>query len=91
MEPTVVGANVIAESLIKNPGGTIAPCGGYVARKEKWVKRATSDLSAPCIGIDSGATPRGIMRLLFHGLFLSSQIVGEPIKGSLLVAGVMAA
>ncbi|XP_057825204.1 uncharacterized protein LOC131037162 isoform X2 [Cryptomeria japonica] len=91
MEPTAVGADIIAGSLIKNPGGTIAPCGGYVAGKDKWVKGAAARLSAPGIGIDSGATPGGIMRLLFQGLFLSPQMVGESIKGSLLVADVMAA
>ncbi|XAR56582.1 Methionine gamma-lyase [Bertholletia excelsa] len=57
IEPPMVGADLIAGSLIKNPGGTIAPCGGYVAGKDKWVKAAASHLSAPGRGLDCGSTP----------------------------------
>ncbi|KAI5075038.1 hypothetical protein GOP47_0010999 [Adiantum capillus-veneris] len=89
-EPTAVGADLMAGSLIKNPGGTIAPCGGYVAGKEKLVKAAASRLAAPGLGIEAGSTSGDVMRLLFQGLFLSPQMVGEAIKGSLLVAEVMA-
>lgn len=71
---------MIAGSLIKNPGGTIAPCGGYVAGREKWVKAASARLSAPGLGVDCGATPGDIMRAFFQGLFLSPQMVGEAIK-----------
>lgn len=74
------GADLIAGSLIKNPGGTIAPCGGYVAGKERWVKAAAARLSAPGLGVDCGSTPGDIMRALFQGLFLSPQMVGEAIK-----------
>ncbi|XP_028092109.1 uncharacterized protein LOC114292368 [Camellia sinensis] len=91
MEPPMVGADLIAGSLIKNPGGTIAPCGGYVAGKEKWVKAAAARLSAPGLGIDCGSIPGDIMRAFFQGLFLSPQMVGEAIKGSFLIAEVMAA
>ncbi|KAH0993970.1 hypothetical protein GBA52_005453 [Prunus armeniaca] len=90
IEPPMVGADLIAGSLIKNPGGTIAPCGGYVAGKEKWVKAAAARLSAPGLGVDCGSTPGDIMRAFFQGLFLSPQMVGEAIKGTLLVAEVMA-
>lgn len=88
-EPTAVGADLMAGSLIKNPGGTIAPGGGYVAGKAKWVEAAAARLSAPGLGIEAGATSGDIVRLLFQGLFLSPQMVGEAIKGSLLVAEVM--
>ncbi|TQD76690.1 hypothetical protein C1H46_037772 [Malus baccata] len=91
IEPPMVGADLIAGSLIKNPGGTIAPCGGYVAGREKWVKAASARLSAPGLGVDCGATPGDIMRSFFQGLFLSPQMVGEAIKGTLVVAEVMAA
>lgn len=74
------GADLIAGSLIKNPGGTIAPCGGYVAGRERWVKAAAARLSAPGLGIDCGATPGDVMRSFFQGLFLSPQMVGETIK-----------
>lgn len=74
------GSDLIAGSLIKNPGGTIAPCGGYVAGRRKWVEAAAARLSAPGLGIDCGSTPGDIMRAFFQGLFLSPQMVGEAIK-----------
>ncbi|XP_040987321.1 uncharacterized protein YnbB-like isoform X2 [Juglans microcarpa x Juglans regia] len=90
IEPPMVGADLIAGSLIKNPGGTIAPCGGYVAGRERWVKAAAARLSAPGLGVDCGSTPGDIMRAFFQGLFLSPQMVGEAIKGTFLLAEVMA-
>eukprot|EP00261_Vitis_vinifera_P031246 XP_019072489.1 PREDICTED: LOW QUALITY PROTEIN: uncharacterized protein LOC100250269 [Vitis vinifera] len=90
VEPPMVGADLIAGSLIKNHGGTIAPCGGYVAGKEKWVKAAAARLSAPGLGMDCGSTPGDIMQTFFQGLFLSHQMVGEAIKGGFLIAEVMA-
>ncbi|KAG5020536.1 hypothetical protein JHK87_016391 [Glycine soja] len=80
IEPPMVGADLIAGSLIKNPGGTIAPCGGYIAGKKKCVEAAAARLSAPGLGVDCGSTPGDIMRAFFQGLFLSSQMVGEAIK-----------
>lgn len=91
IEPPMVGADLVAGSLIKNPGGTIAPFGGYVAGKRKWVEAAAARLSAPGLGVDCGSTPGDVMRTFFQGLFLSPQMVGEAIKGSFLVAEVMAA
>jgi cystathionine beta-lyase family protein involved in aluminum resistance len=85
------GADLIAGSLIKNPGGTIAPCGGYIAGKSRLVEAAAARLSAPGLGVDSGSTPGHIMRSLFQGLFLSPQMVGEALKGGMLIAEVMAA
>lgn len=66
--------------MIKNPGGTIVPCGGYVAGRKKWVEAAAARLSAPGLGVDCGSTPGDIMRTIFQGLFLSPQMVGEAIK-----------
>ncbi|CAA6658424.1 unnamed protein product [Spirodela intermedia] len=83
------GADLIAGSLIKNPGGTIAPCGGYVAGRKRWVEAAAARLSAPGLGLDCGSTPGGVMRAFFQGLFLAPQMVGEAVKGSLLIAEVM--
>lgn len=74
------GADLIAGSFIKNPGGTIAPCGGYVAGKKKWVAAAAARLSAPGLGIDCGSMSGDIMRLFFQGLFLAPQMVGEAVK-----------
>jgi len=82
-EPTDVGADLIAGSLIKNPGGTIVTAGGYVAGRADLVEAAACRLTAPGIGIYGGAT-FDQNRLLFQGLFLAPQMVGEAIKGTLL-------
>ncbi|KAF8651301.1 hypothetical protein HU200_063553 [Digitaria exilis] len=79
-EPAMVGADLIAGSLIKNPGGTIAPCGGYVAGKKHLVEATAARLSAPGLGVEFGSTPGHVMRALFQGLFLAPQMVGEAIK-----------
>uniref|UniRef100_A0ACD5V3V9 Uncharacterized protein n=1 Tax=Avena sativa TaxID=4498 RepID=A0ACD5V3V9_AVESA len=79
-EPPMVGADLIAGSLIKNPGGTIAPCGGYVAGKKDLVEAAAARLSAPGLGVEFGSAPGHVMRALFQGLFLAPQMVGEAVK-----------
>ncbi len=84
-EPTAVGADLIAGSLIKNPGGTIAPTGGYLAGKAQWVEKAACRLTAPGIG-SSGGSSLDQNRLLYQGLFLAPQMVGEAIKGTHLLA-----
>ena len=84
-EPTEVGADLMAGSLIKNPGGTIVSAGGYVAGKKALVELAACRLTAPGIGTEGGATLQQ-NRLLFQGLFLAAQMVGEAIKGSHLIA-----
>ncbi len=84
-EPPMVGADLIAGSLIKNPGGTIAPCGGYVAGKKEYVSLAANRLSAPGIGVEAGAS-LGLNRWLLQGLFLAPQMVGEALKSGLLLA-----
>ena len=80
-EPTQKGADIMAGSLIKNPGGSIAPTGGYVAGKAKFVEMAADRLIAPGIGKECGAT-LGITRLLFQGLFLAPHTVSEAVKGA---------
>jgi cystathionine beta-lyase family protein involved in aluminum resistance len=84
-EPTHVGADLIAGSLIKNPGGTIVTAGGYVAGRQDLVEAATCRLTAPGIGSAGGAT-FDQNRLLFQGLFLAPQMVGEAMKGNHLTA-----
>jgi cystathionine beta-lyase family protein involved in aluminum resistance len=79
------GADLIAGSLIKNPGGTIAPCGGYVAGKKDLVAAAAARLSAPGLGVEFGSAPGHVMRALFQGLFLAPQMVGEAVKVGLLI------
>jgi cystathionine beta-lyase family protein involved in aluminum resistance len=85
LEPTAVGADLMAGSLIKNPGGTIVTTGGYVAGKAELVEAAACRLTAPGIGSSGGATLEQ-NRLMFQGLFLAPQMVGEAIKGSHLIA-----
>jgi cystathionine beta-lyase family protein involved in aluminum resistance len=84
-EPPAVGADLIAGSLIKNPGGTIATGGGYIAGRADLVEMAACRLTAPGIGSAGGAT-YDQNRLLFQGLFLAPQIVGEAMKGNHLTA-----
>jgi cystathionine beta-lyase family protein involved in aluminum resistance len=84
-EPPAVGADLVAGSLIKNPGGTIVTAGGYIAGKAELVEAATCRLTAPGIGSSGGATFEQ-NRLLFQGLFLAPQMVGEAIKGTHLTA-----
>jgi cystathionine beta-lyase family protein involved in aluminum resistance len=84
-EPTAVGADLIAGSLIKNPGGTIVTAGGYIAGRADLVEAATCRLTAPGIGSAGGAT-FDQNRLLFQGLFLAPQMVGEAMKGNHLTA-----
>lgn len=84
-EPPAVGADLMAGSLIKNPGGTIVTAGGYVAGRADLVEAATCRLTAPGIGSSGGAT-FDQNRLLFQGLFLAPQMVGEAIKGTHLTA-----
>ena len=87
LEPTAVGADLIAGSLIKNLGGTIAPTGGYVAGRAELVERACCRLTAPGIG-GEGGTSFDLNRLLFQGLFLAPQMVAEALIGAELVAQV---
>ncbi|MBD0263553.1 MAG: methionine gamma-lyase family protein [Tolypothrix sp. Co-bin9] len=80
-EPTAVGADLMAGSLIKNPGGTIVNAGGYVAGRADLVEAAACRLTAPGIGSYGGAT-FDQNRILFQGLFLAPQMVGEAMKGT---------
>ena len=85
LEPTAVGVDLMAGSLIKNPGGTIVTAGGYVVGRAELVEAAACRLTAPGIGSSGGAT-LAQNRLMFQGLFLAPQMVGEAIKGSHLIA-----
>jgi cystathionine beta-lyase family protein involved in aluminum resistance len=88
-EPLEAGADIIAGSLIKNPGGGIAPGGGYVVGKREYVERAATRLTAPGIGGDVGPT-LGMTRSLLQGLFIAPQVVGGCIQGAVLTAAVFA-
>jgi len=85
VEPPAAGAVLVAGSLINNPGGTIAPTGGYVAGRRDLVEMACCRLTAPGIGSEGG-TSFDLQRLLFQGLFLAPQMVAEALITAELVA-----
>lgn len=87
-EPTHVGADIIAGSLIKNPGGGIAPTGGYVAGRAELVERAAMRLTTPGIGGECGST-LGSNRLLYQGLFMAPHTVAQALKTAVFCAGMM--
>lgn len=84
-EPTDVGADIMAGSLIKNPGGGIALSGGYVVGKADLIEQVANRSTAPGIGKECGLT-FGTTRATLQGLFLAPHIVSEAVKGALLVA-----
>jgi cystathionine beta-lyase family protein involved in aluminum resistance len=86
-EPTMVGADLMAGSLIKNPGGTIVTTGGYIAGRADLVETCACRLTAPGVGSEGGATLNQT-RLMFQGLFLAPQMVAEALKGTHLTAHV---
>lgn len=87
-EPCEVGADLIAGSLIKNPGGGLAPTGGYIAGKEKYITLCESRLTAPSVGAEIGSYAYGY-REFYQGLFLAPHVVAQALKGSLLIGGCM--
>lgn len=78
----------MAGSLIKNPGGGVAPTGGYVAGKKELVERAAMRLTTPGIGGECGST-LGVNRLLFQGLFLAPHTVAQALKTAVFCAAMM--
>ena len=87
-EPGHVGADLLAGSLIKNPGGGLAPTGGYVAGRGELVARAAVRLTTPGIGGECGAS-LGNNRLLFQGLFVAPHVVAQSLKTSVFCAAMM--
>ena len=85
IEPTDVGADLIAGSLIKNIGGGIAPTGGYIAGKSQLVEQVSYRLTAPSLGMEEGSYAYGYLPY-YQGLFLAPSAVKNALKGSLLFA-----
>ncbi len=88
IEPTDVGADLIAGSLIKNIGGGIAPTGGYIVGKEKYVEQASYRLTVPGIGAECGCT-FGVMKDFYQGLFLAPHVAIEALNGAIFCARIM--
>lgn len=86
-EPVEAGAHLVAGSLIKNPGGTLAPSGGYIVGRRDLVEMCSEVLTAPGIGYKIGPT-FGLVRTILQGLFQAPHVVGEALFGALLTAEV---
>ena len=87
-EPCDVGADVAVGSLIKNPGGGLAPTGGYIVGKAEYIENIGKRLTAPSIGNEVGSYAYGY-RLFYQGLFLAPHTVNQAVKGSLLIGQCM--
>lgn len=87
IEPTDVGADMVVGSLIKNPGGGLAPIGGYIAGKKECVENAAFRLTSPGLGKEVGAS-LGILRDFYHGLFLAPTVTAGALKGAIFAANI---
>ena len=87
-EPTEVGVNLLAGSMIKNPGGGIAPTGGYVAGDKKYVDLVFNRITAPSIGSEVGSYFMGY-QYFYQGLFLAPHVVSQSVKGAMLFSSVL--
>lgn len=86
-EPTEVGADIMAGSLIKNPGGGLAPTGGYVAGKKELVDLVARRITAPTLGFEVGSYNASYVPF-FQGMFIAPHVVGGALKGSVLLGSV---
>ena len=87
IEPTDVGADLIVGSLIKNPGGGLAPIGGYIAGKKEYVDNAAYRLTSPGLGKEVGAT-LGVNQSFYQGFFLAPTVTASALKGAIFAANV---
>lgn len=87
IEPTDVGADMVVGSLIKNPGGGLAPIGGYIAGKEECVENAAYRLTSPGLGKEVGAS-LGILPSFYQGLFLAPTVTANALKGAIFAANI---
>lgn len=85
IEPTDVGADMVVGSLIKNPGGGLAPIGGYIAGKKECIENAAYRLTSPGLGKEVGAS-LSVLPSFYHGLFLAPMIVSGALKGAIFAA-----
>ncbi|RXT04099.1 methionine gamma-lyase family protein [Ammoniphilus sp. CFH 90114] len=88
LEPTQVGADIMAGSLIKNPGGGIAKTGGYIVGRENLVTLASYRMAAPGIGAEGGASLYSLHEM-YQGFFLAPHVVGEALKGATFTAALL--
>lgn len=87
IEPTDVGADMCVGSLIKNPGGGLAPIGGYIAGKKECIERAAARLTSPGLGKEVGAS-LGVISSFYQGFFLAPTVAASALKGAIFAANV---
>ncbi len=87
-EPCHVGADLMAGSLIKNPGGGIAKTGGYIVGKEKYVEMCSYRMTSPGLGAEAGASLYSLQEM-YQGFFLAPHVVGQALKGAVLTAAML--
>lgn len=87
LEPSDVGADMVAGSLIKNPGGGLAPIGGYIAGRKDLIESCGYRLTSPGLGKEVGAS-LGVMQSFYQGLFLAPTVVASALKGAILAANI---
>ena len=87
IEPSDVGADLTVGSLIKNPGGGLAPIGGYICGKTEYINRCAYRLSAPGLGQEVGAT-LGVLPQFYQGLFLAPTVTASALKGAIFAANI---
>ena len=85
MEPSQAGADMIVGSLIKNPGGGLAPIGGYIAGKKEYIENASFRLTSPGLGKEVGAS-LGVLSSFYQGLFLAPQVTASALKGAIFAS-----
>lgn len=88
IEPTDVGADMVVGSLIKNPGGGLAPIGGYIAGKKECIENAAFRLTSPGLGKEVGAS-LGVLPAFYQGLFLAPTVVASALKGAVFAANIL--
>jgi cystathionine beta-lyase family protein involved in aluminum resistance len=87
-EPCHVDADLIAGSLIKNPGGGLAKTGGYIVGKQKWVDACSYRMTSPGIGAEAGASLYSLQEM-YQGFFLAPHVVGQALKGAVFTAAIL--
>ncbi len=87
IEPTDVGADMVVGSLIKNPGGGLAPIGGYIAGRQECVENAAYRLTSPGLGKEVGAS-LGVLSSFYQGLFLAPTVTANALKGAIFAANI---
>ncbi|WP_342041738.1 methionine gamma-lyase family protein [Bacillus sp. OTU2372] len=87
-EPCHVGADLMAGSLIKNPGGGLAKTGGYIVGKKQWVEACSYRMTSPGIGAEAGASLYSLQEM-YQGFFLAPHVVGQALKGAVYTAAML--